>query len=60
MAQELNKKFTTQEAMESRWMLSCMEVAAILDAGFTCESHSVLFDFSLNRRKVGNMSPLQT
>ena len=43
---ELNKKFTTQEKMEQRWELSCLEVAQKLGAKVEMEWNLVVFDFS--------------
>ncbi len=47
---KLNERFTTQEAMESRWMLSCMEIAQELEGKIICENKGIVFDFSINGR----------
>ncbi len=55
---KLNKRFTTQEEMESRWMLNCIEIARELNCGITClPKDYVMFDFSLNGRMNDSMRP---
>ncbi len=54
----LNERFTTQEQMESRWELNCIEIAQSLGCGVDFVSGSAMFDFSLNSRNDGTVRPI--
>lgn len=43
----LNKRFTTQESMELRWQLNCLDVAQELGAKLIVEKDYVAFDFTI-------------
>ena len=42
----LNKRFTTQESMEQRWQLNCLDVAQELGGKLEAYLNFVKFDFS--------------